>query len=168
MFLLSVSNSQCVSPALTIKGRVIDWKMVVLLSLATGCGLLVGCGRPKADYSALGLIDVAGTVTLDGRPLEGVTVIFEAADGQFSYGVTDTAGYYELQIDSEKSGVTPGEKIVRVTSRLLSEEFGEVPEESSQEPAGPQPEQVPAIYNRESSLRVMVPSDNYDFALKTS
>lgn len=163
MSVFSSSKRRWAFPRRTRKVQ-LCWKMAVLLSLATGSGLLAGCGRHKADYSGLGLIDVSGVVTLDGRPLEGVTVIFEAADGQFSYGVTDGAGSYGLQIDSEKSGVTPGKKIVRVTSRPLSEEWGEEPEES----AGPQPEKVPSIYNRESSLRVSVPSDSYDFALKTS
>ena len=125
-----------------------------------------GCGGPAADYSSLGLVNVSGTVTLDGRPLEGATVVFEAADGQFSSGVTDAGGRYTLRIDSDHTGVTPGEKIVRVTSRPLSEEGSEEGEEAGAEAAGgPPPERIPARYNRESELRLTVPADSYTIDL---
>jgi len=141
--------------------------------LRTWCGLLaasllvtLGCGGPTADYSALGLVNVSGTVTMDGSPLEGVTVVFEAADGQFSSGVTDAGGRYTLRIDSDHTGVTPGEKTVRVTSRPLSEEWGEEGEESAAEVAGGRSsEQIPVRYNRESELRMVVPSETYDITL---
>lgn len=125
-----------------------------------------GCGGPAADYSSLGLVNVSGTVTLDGSPLEGATVVFEAADGQFSSGVTDSGGRYTLRIDSDHTGVTPGEKIVRVTSRPLSEEWGEEGEETGAEAAGgPPPEKIPARYNRESELRLTVPGETYNIDL---
>lgn len=129
-----------------------------------------GCGGPAADYSALGLVNVSGTVTLDGSPLEGATVVFEAADGQFSSGVTDAGGRYTLRIDSDHTGVTPGEKIVRVTSRPLSEEWGEEGEENGGEAAGggPPPEKIPARYNRESELRLTVPGETYNIDLSST
>jgi len=98
-----------------------------------------------------------------GTPLAGVTVVFEAENGQFSSGVTDSAGRYVLRVDSDKAGVTPGEKVVRVTSRGLSEDWGE--EAESEESGGPPPEKIPARYNRNSKLRIVVPSDQYDIEL---
>ena len=55
--------------------------------------LLAGCSHPLAtDYSKLGLVDVSGRVTLDGDPLAGATVLFEADDQTYSYGRTDASG----------------------------------------------------------------------------
>ena len=98
-------------------------------------------------------------------------ILFEAPDGQFSYGVTDATGAYELLLDSRMSGVTPGEKIVRIsTSRKLlgvnTTSGGEVPD---QEQVAGELERVPARYNKASELRVVVPvsgGEQFDFALE--
>ena len=75
---------------------------MVVLGGALGCA-----GAPQADYGQLNLVNASGTVTLDGTPLEKAVVTFDAEDGQFSYGLTDSSGNYTLQIDSVKKGVTP-------------------------------------------------------------
>jgi hypothetical protein len=144
-------------------GAVPHWRGICVAAVLAGLLGAAGCGRSTADYSTLGLVDVSGTVTMAGSPLVGVTVVFEAENGQFSSGVTDSAGRYVLRIDSDQAGVTPGEKIVRVMSRGLSEEFGE--EAESEEGGGPPPEQIPVRYNRDSKLRIVVPSDHYDIEL---
>ncbi|MCA9155807.1 MAG: carboxypeptidase regulatory-like domain-containing protein, partial [Planctomycetales bacterium] len=54
--------------------------------------VLSGCGSAGADYSKVDLIQVSGTVTLDGQPLPKAVVTFETPDGQFSYAMTDSSG----------------------------------------------------------------------------
>ncbi|MCA9162473.1 MAG: carboxypeptidase regulatory-like domain-containing protein [Planctomycetales bacterium] len=139
--------------------------------------VLSGCGSAGADYSKVDLIQVSGTVTLDGQPLPNAVVTFETPDGQFSYGMTDSSGHYELQFDSVKKGVTSGPKIVRIsTARKIlglnageGEEGGEASSESGESsPAAT--ELVPEKYNKQSELKVEVSSGNakHDFILSTT
>jgi hypothetical protein len=146
---------------------------VALVRLAFGMMIAalftIGCGKPKADYSLVDLVAGRGTVTLDGQPLAGAVVIFEdLTDGTFSYGMTDAAGQYVLQFDSEMRGVKTGKKVVRIsTTRKLvglnakpgQEEEGE--EVSASAVAGV--EQVPDRYHQNSELTVEVTSESGDF-----
>lgn len=135
--------------------------------------VMIGCDKPKADYSLVDLVDGHGTVTLDGQPLVNAVVIFEdPLDGTFSYGLTDVAGSYELQFDSEMQGVKTGKKVVRIsTSRVLlglNSRPGQAEEGEDGAATGPAAEeQVPARYNRDSELRIEVTpaSGAFDFAL---
>lgn len=130
-----------------------------------------GCGGPKSDYSQLNLVQVTGTVTMNGRPLPNAVITFDAPDGQFSYGLTNASGAYALQIDSQMKGVTPGDKVVRISTarRILglnSSEEGEagpVAEKSARE-------EVPARYNTSSELNVTVSADQprHDFDLSST
>jgi len=72
---------------------------------------LSGCGeRTKLDVTA-----VRGTVTVDGRPMEGINVIFHPSDGGVitAFGSTDAQGKYTLSSPSAPvgSGAVPGEYI---------------------------------------------------------
>jgi len=78
--------------------------------------LIAGYGGPKADYSKVSLVQVGGTVTLDGIPLADAVVTFEDENGQFSYALTDAAGRSRLRFDSVMNGVTPGPKLVRIST----------------------------------------------------
>ena len=51
-------------------GRAVPLCLLSCLLLSAGCG-----GSIEADYSKLDLVDVSGTVTLDGQPLSGATVV---------------------------------------------------------------------------------------------
>lgn len=62
---------------------------VVLLSAAA----LLGPGRLAADEE---LATVSGVVTLDGKPLDGVRVVFHIGDGEFVGAKTDENGKYKL------------------------------------------------------------------------
>ena len=76
-----------------------------------------GCNSsPQANYENLALVQVSGNVKLDGQPLSGAIVKFEADNGNFSSGMTDSNGHYALRFDSEKQGVTPGDKTVRIST----------------------------------------------------
>lgn len=118
----------------------------------------VGCGGVKTDYSNLELRNVSGVVTLDGSPLAEAVVKFEAADGTFSVGQTDASGNYRLMLNSEKSGVMPGPKVVRITSVGGMGEEGAEDGGREGEPgsAAQGQERVPPCYNRQSKLRANV------------
>jgi hypothetical protein len=148
----------------------------VLLTLAAS----LGCNNaPSSDYSKLGLVNARGKVTLDGQPLAKAVISFDAEDGQFSYGLTDAGGNYTLQLDSEKRGVTPGKKIVRIstTRKILGLNTGEGEGEGDGgEGADGKPlksdakELVPDKYYKKSELTVEVTSGKtvYDFDLKSN
>jgi hypothetical protein len=136
--------------------------------------LLAGCGgAPQMDYSQVNLVSAGGVVTLDGQPLPAAVVTFESADGQFSYAMTDSAGNYELQFDSDQAGVTPGPKTVRISTTrkilgLNAEDGAEAGEASEEEGQTPSPsssagERVPAKYNQQSELQVQVSPDRTEF-----
>lgn len=138
-----------------------------LIILTTGCG-----GVPDADYEKLGLVEVSGTVTLDGAPLPGAVVMFEAPDSTFCYGTTNESGKYALKLNSEKSGVVPGDKVVRIsTTASTGEEEGPGGEEDDPDakPEGSEVEQVPDCYNKNSKLNVTVSESdsNFNFDLKS-
>jgi hypothetical protein len=71
--------------------------------LALALALLAGCaGKPQAE--------VAGTVKIDGQPLQEGEIIFAAADGQTApSAATIVEGKYSLQ-------VAPGKKLVRINA----------------------------------------------------
>ncbi len=65
--------------------------------LALACSLLafsVGCGG-SSDQPELG--DVSGVVTLDGKPVVGVNVVFKPDMGRAAAANTDAEGKYTLQ-----------------------------------------------------------------------
>jgi hypothetical protein len=62
-----------------------------LVTIATT--ILAGCGN--SDMPELG--DVSGHVTLDGKPVAGINVLFTPEKGRPAGGVTDAEGFYELK-----------------------------------------------------------------------
>ena len=134
------------------------WLLCVIFS--------VGCSDgSNVDYSGLGLIKVTGVVTLNGSPLPDVTVLFESSDGQFSSGVTDENGQYRLAYDSDTDGVTPGEKIIRISKKPMSEEGDEFESEDEELSSTQQKETLPTKFNTKSDLKMTVPSSSYDIEL---
>lgn len=138
--------------------------------------LLVGCSTaPQMDYSKADLVEVTGTITMDGAPLAFAVLSFDSPDGQFSYAMTDTAGAYRLQFDMNKSGCTKGPKVVQVsTSRKIlglnvAEEAGGEEEGEGETRKRPTPETVPVCYNKKSILKAEVSASNttFDFDLKS-
>lgn len=140
--------------------------------------LLAGCSATnEVDYGKVDLIQAGGTVTLDGTPLASAVVTFDNPEtGTFSYARTDGTGKYTLQFDTEKSGVTPGQKIVQIsTARTILGLDGEEAGEGGGEGEGTggasnnDTEAVPSCYNKESILKVEVTKDRttYNFDLKS-
>jgi hypothetical protein len=134
--------------------------LIVLLTSV----LITGCVQKRSEYQSLGLVEVTGTVTLDGKPLDGVWVDFQKPGEGGSRGITDANGQYRLMLNSEKSGVTPGEKKVRIMSVSHGEKTA--PAEGQKIPI----EKIPAKYNSETTLSVTVAegkSQTFDFDLKS-
>lgn len=144
------------------------WMLGASMALAIGS---IGCDTaPRANYERLALVSAGGTVTLDGQPLVGAVVTFhDPVDETFSYGLTDQSGYFALQLDSVMPGVTPGTKVVRIsTSRQIP---GLTTSADGEDPDGPRStEQVPDQYDSKTTLQVEVTPQQtrYDFHLKKS
>ncbi len=98
-------------------------------------------------------------------------VTFEDAEGQFSYGLTDASGHYELHFDSVALGVRKGRKTVRISTTQKipglngDEEAGEANTERPE--AQSVAERVPSKYNSATKLAEEVTSAKtvYDFEL---
>ncbi len=147
--------------------------VIVAVVLSAG-----GCSPTNSiDYGKVELISVSGTVTLDGSPLAGAVITFDNTEmGTFSFARTDSSGNYTLLFDSEKKGVTPGRKVVQIsTTRSVlglpgeeGVEAGESSTESGQKKEKSE-DKVPKCYNKESKLTVEVTSSSsvFNFDLKS-
>jgi len=142
--------------------------------VAVSVGLLGGCDSPpQSNYDGLGLVPVSGTITLDGQPLAAAVVSFDAPDGQFAYGLTDSSGNYSLQVDSVMKGCPAGPRTVRISTArkilgLNSDEEGGG--DGGEGPPKPKAEErIPGKFNKKSELKVEVTNDktDYDFDLKS-
>ncbi|MHB8899695.1 MAG: hypothetical protein ACYC6Y_13185 [Thermoguttaceae bacterium] len=89
-------------------------RVSLVLTLAGGLCLaaVAGCA-PKGPET----VEVTGTVTLDGQPVEGAIVGFRPTEGTPGAGTTDASGKFTLK-------ATPGPNGVTV---IKSETVGEAP-----------------------------------------
>ncbi len=149
-------------------GRIRATFAVALLLLVAGCST-----APSADYSKLDLVNVTGTINLDGTPLVGAVITFEDPEtSQFSYGQSDASGNYYLRLDTNQDGVVPGKKVVRIstTRKILGlndseeEEDGEVEADGKgAEVPTKAMELVPEKYNKKSELEADVSASATEF-----
>ncbi len=128
-----------------------DFHFAVALTLLS---LTVGCGKS--------LSGVSGTVTLDGKPLEGAFVEFSPVSGRPSLGKTDEDGRYQLEYSTSKSGVESGEHTVRIGTY----EEASIDMETG-EPTAEVEEIVPEKYNSQTTLteHVKPGKNNINFQL---
>jgi hypothetical protein len=147
---------------------VAQWSAIAVCLAVWPCG----CGGPpRPDYGSLDLSQARGCVTLDGQPLTGALILFEAPDATYSYAQTDGRGRYRLMFNSEQAGVCKGPKTVRIWSSRgvpgLSEADGGAEQDPDAPP--PQPERIAPRYNSRSELRVTVEdhSHTFDFQLES-
>lgn len=149
--------------------------------------LTAGCStRPQADYSKLGLVEVAGVISLDGQPVPQAAIFFYQDNGSYSYGITDQSGHYVAMFNSEKSGVIPGLKQIEISTVHSpipgglsgGREGGEADSEDAvaeeEDPDLPakqnrKGERIPACYNAQGMLKVNVDKSDrsLDFDLKS-
>jgi len=92
-------------------------RILALLVLLSSLGLL-GCGN--------GLAQVSGTVTLDGKPIEGGpemngTVNFVRDDGRGApaIGIIDRSGHYTLRTGA-REGVEPGSYLIGIAAKKVT------------------------------------------------
>lgn len=78
------------------------------------CLMLAGCGNDKGPK----LANLEGTVTLNGKPLQGVTVVVLPSVGRPASGITDAAGHYETRFTRDKMGAPVGAHRIRVEMNL--------------------------------------------------
>jgi len=77
--------------------------------LALALVLLAGCSDAKmATYP------VEGTVTLDGQPVAGGSVLFRPAQGPIATGKVDEQGRFQLRTYGEADGAVAGRHAVRL------------------------------------------------------
>lgn len=100
--------------------------------------LMFGCGQkgPK-------LVNVEGTLTVNGEAIEGALIEFQPDDptGSPSYGATDADGHYELEFNPQRKGALIGMHRVRITTE--NENLRK-------------PELLPPIYNTRSQQKFEV------------
>ena len=132
----------------------------------------VGCNTAtQPQYGDLGLVNVTGVVTLDAKPLAGVTLEFVTeADQTYSYGYTDAAGQYSLMFDSRTPGTIPGPKAIRVrigkpagtreSGASANEAASETAFDDPDAPAASDAADVPSCYRALGKLGVNVPERN--------
>ena len=106
---------------------------VVVLALVFVCG----CGATQTQ-------PVSGIVTMDEKPLAGVSVIFAPAEGgrRNSVGKTDETGAYSLVYTVRDKGAIAGKYKVLISKRKTVKER--------------EVETLPAKYNRKSILEANV------------
>jgi hypothetical protein len=119
---------------------------------------IVGCGG--GDTPPLG--QVTGSVTLDGKPVEGAVIQFEPTTSGFptAFGQTDKDGKYELWYSRGNKGASLGESLVRIQAF-----------QDANLDAGTKrrPETIPARYNVMTDLKVEVArgAQTHNFDLKS-
>lgn len=99
-----------------------------------GALVLSGCGLPS-DYPVLG--HVAGTITLDGRPVEGASVSFFPTQGRPSSGSTDARGRYDLCFVNNVRGAAVGTHRVSINKIVQDPKYVPVPPGNARHDPGP-------------------------------
>ena len=104
-----------------------------MCAVAAGSVLLAtaGCGGPSIPDHIPPLTPCTVTVTYNGEPVEGASVILAPESGQFSAaGLTDAAGKAVMQTDGMYDGVPAGEYRASVTKREKVElDMGPTPDD---------------------------------------
>ena len=159
------------------------WFPVGCLILAAA---LLGCRRGD-----IATVPVKGTVTLDGKAVEGATVTFNPADqsGEAwpAVGLTDAGGNFTLETPGGGAGAAPGNYVVSITkaegeARSALPTSQEEAQKQMQErmkggghvpKAGKAKDAIPAVYGSPTTSRlpaeVKAKGDNtFTFALKSS
>lgn len=90
---------------------------IQILLIVVGLWMVSGCGPsgPK-------LVDVTGTVTLDGKPVPSAIVTFnpDFPGGSNSLAKTDANGKYRLEFSQDRKGALVGKHLVEITTKKMS------------------------------------------------
>jgi len=114
-------------------------RIICIMICVGATGMLAGC--QKAERPQMGY--VSGIVTLNGTPLERVSIVFRPIEGgRQSSGLTDSSGHYDLKYLEEEKGASVGMHEVYLSTYL-----------SEDAPGGPLTEWVPAAYRGRGKLK---------------
>jgi hypothetical protein len=131
-------------------------------------GAISGCGSAlNAKYAELNLVSITGTITLDDQPLANAQIQFVNNDGFFSYGVTDSNGYYQMHFDTTHTGVKPDNCVVKIWTTMTGAGFDQLLPADFKKP---DKEIIPIQYNHNSTLSTLVEkgkNQSLDFNLKS-
>ena len=141
---------------LVLRKKILTLNMIISGFLASA----IGCSTTsEPDYSKLGLVDLSGSLTLDGKPLGNVEIRLETTeDFIYSYGITDDQGAFRLMFDSRKPGIIPGKKRLMVLPKSKGESESEGGEGEDNAKANQNATSIPACYGRESKKIIDIES----------
>ena len=124
------------------------------LTVLLACCFLTGCGADD------GMITITGTVTLDGEPVQDGSISLMPVSGGSMGGGLIEDGYY-----TAKS--SPGEMAVQIHAHKMVQKPNPTREEIERGLAEDRVSIIPAVYNRQSKLRISVAPDqnNFEFDL---
>ncbi|MCC9609156.1 carboxypeptidase-like regulatory domain-containing protein [Blastopirellula sp. JC732] len=140
------------------------WKWLAILALASAAG----CGSSRSDLPDL--VNVTGKITVDGKQVPGLRVVFEPEFGRRSVGMTNESGEFYLEYLTQIKGAVPGKHTVKVTweGEATDADPGATPtaSEPGSSVAGIL---IPSRYNIRSELSAIVSQDKnqFEFALST-
>lgn len=121
---------------------------LVLASFAlVSSAMVIGCGGPEANPNRPATVDVSGTVTYKGQPVEGATVTFlpQKPGEPGASGRTDASGKFGLTAFEPGDGAVPGSYLVTVV-KTEAQGGGEVQEDSDAPVVAPK-SVLPEKYN---------------------
>ena len=117
--------------------------------LLTGMSIVIGCG---SQAGIDGTTPVTGTVTHQGKPVAGATVVFAPeGSGRSASGMTDASGRFQLTTLAAGDGAMPGKYQVsisktEVTGDLSREEAEAYFQEHGEAPTAASKELLPEKY----------------------
>ena len=158
-------------------GRIVR-RFVVLAATAAATALFVGCD------SKVKLSKVSGVVTLDGKPLDGATVVFHPVEGgRPATGVTGADGRFSLTTYTSGDGAQIGEHKVVISKsnqpdvqapsdpKAMEEAMKEQYTKAKAEAKKPKAAAIPASYGdlNKTPLKCQLPTDGpVEFSLRSA
>lgn len=109
------------------------------------CALvLTGCSGSPHDPNRPKTVPVSGTVTHNGKPVEGAAVTFmaQSAQGRGAIGRTDEAGRFTLTTFGANDGAIPGEYRVKIAKTVAEGTLSQEEAQKLQEKGKPVPPPV--------------------------
>lgn len=129
----------------------------------TGCGIIVALGLLSGCGSSDGRVAVAGSVTLDGQPLDNGVITFLPQEKKLgSAGAAIEAGKY--QVPAER-GLLPGKYVVAIDASDPTQAAARPDHPAMAIPVS----RIPLRYNGATELAAEVRADDdnrFDFALE--
>lgn len=140
-------------------------------TIVIGIALLFLSGCGPSDQPELG--EVTGVITLDGKPLSGIAVVFQPANGRPARGTTDAEGKYELTYIRQTKGTKVGPNRVEIAPSEEGEADESEADDGESQPARKQSKsakpKIPARYNARTELNADVKAgkNTFDFKLES-